>query len=68
MSDPTALNEMLKQVTEAYRVFSLELNGIQAKKTDLIKAILERVRREQTDDIKKVINEMIYERTNTAQN
>ena len=42
MSDPTALNEILKQVTEAYRVFSMELRAVQVKKADLVKAILAR--------------------------
>ena len=63
MSDPTALNEILKQVTEAYRVFSMELRAVQLKKADLVKAILARVDAEKTDDVKKVIKDMIYERT-----
>jgi hypothetical protein len=62
MSDPTETNEALKQITDAYRVFSLELKAVEIEKNDLVKAVLERVSREKTADIEKIIKEMIYER------
>lgn len=64
MSDPAVMNEILKQVVEAYRVFSIELKSIQMKKTDLIKAILHRVDQEKTIDIENTIKQIIHERTN----
>ena len=62
MSDPTAMSEALKQIMDAYRVFSLELKAVEIEKNDLVKAVLERVSREKTADIEKIIKEMIYER------
>jgi len=62
MSDPTATSETLKQITDAYRVFSLELKAVEIEKNDLVRAVLERVSREKTADIEKIIKEMIYER------
>jgi hypothetical protein len=62
MSDPTAMSERLKQITEAYREFSLELKAVEIEKNDLVRAVLERVSREKTADIEKIIKEMIYER------
>jgi hypothetical protein len=62
MSDPTATSEALKQITDAYRVFSLELKAVEIEKNDLVRAVLERVSREKTADIEKIIKEMIYER------
>jgi hypothetical protein len=63
MTDPTALNEILKQAADAYRIFSMELKAVQIKKADLVKAILERVDREKIADIKKITQQIIYERT-----
>jgi hypothetical protein len=63
MTDPNAANELLKQVMDAYRVFSIELQALQLKKSELIKAIITRVDREKTDDVQKVIKQMIYERS-----
>jgi len=62
MPDTTAMNEVLRQVADAYRVFSLELRAIQVKKADLVKSILERVEREKTADVHQIIKEMIYDR------
>jgi hypothetical protein len=62
MTDPTATNEILKQVTDAYQAFLLELKAVQIEKNDLIKTVLERVRREKTADVEKIIKKMIYER------
>jgi hypothetical protein len=62
MSDPTAMSEALKQITDAYREFSLELKAVEIEKNDLVRAVLERVSREKTADIEKIIKEMIYER------
>lgn len=63
MTDPTVANELLKQITDAYRVFSIELNALQVKKTELVKAIIGRVDQEKTEDVNNVIKNMIYERT-----
>ncbi len=66
MSDPTAVNEILKQVMDAYRVFSIELSTLQMKKSELVKTILARVDGEQTQDINQVIKQIIYERKNSS--
>lgn len=56
------MSEALRQITDAYRVFSLELKAVEIEKNDLVRAVLERVSREKTADIEKIIKEMIYER------
>lgn len=56
------MSEALKQITDAYREFSLELKAVEIEKNDLVRAVLERVSREKTADIEKIIKEMIYER------
>jgi hypothetical protein len=67
MTDLNTANEILKQVMDAYRVFSIELNALRIKKTELVKAILERVDREKTQDVQKLIQQLIYERSNPRQ-
>jgi len=67
MPDSTAINEILKQVADAYKVFSLELEAVQLKKADLIRSIIERVDREKTGDIKNLIQQMIYEQSSRKQ-
>lgn len=62
MTDPNAANELVKQVMDVYRVFSIELQALQLKKTELIKAIIARVDREKTDEVQKTITQMSYER------
>jgi hypothetical protein len=65
MMDSTAINEMVKQIMDAYRVFSIELKSLQIKKTDLVKSILARVEQEKTTDIENTIKQMIYDRKNS---
>jgi len=62
MSDPTAVNEMLRQAADAYRVFSLELRAARIKQADLAKEILARVDNEKTINVKNLIAQMIYDR------
>jgi len=67
MTDPTVANDLLKQIADAYRVFSIELGALQLKKTELIKAIISRVDQEKTEDVNNVIKKMIYERTSSQE-
>jgi hypothetical protein len=65
MMDSTAINEMVKQIMDAYRVFSIELKSLQIKKSDLVKSILERIEQEKTTDVENTIKQMIYDRKNS---
>ena len=55
-------NEIVKNLMEAYRVFSHEMQLIRMKKMDLVKTIIARLDAESIEDAKHNITNVTYAR------
>jgi hypothetical protein len=62
MSDPMVQNEIVKNLLEAYRVFSHEMQLVRMKKMDLVKTIIARLDAESIEDAKHNITTATYAR------
>jgi hypothetical protein len=62
MVDPIAQNELVRNLIDAYRLFSQEMRLIGQEKTELIKTIIARVDAEQLDNARNNLKNITYER------
>ena len=61
MPDPMVQNEIVKNLMDAYRVFSQEMQLIRMKKLDLVKTILARIDAENIAEAEHNIKNATYE-------
>lgn len=62
MVDPIAPNELVKNLFDAYRLFSQEMRLVGQKKAGLIRSIIARVDAERIEDARNKLKEIAYER------
>jgi hypothetical protein len=62
MIDPIAPNELVRNLLDAYRIFSLEMRAIGKEQAKLVKTIIARVDSERLADAQRKIMDLTYER------
>ncbi len=62
MVDPIAQNELVKNLLDAYRVFSQEMRLIGQQKSGLIRSIIARADAERIEAARNKLKEIAYER------